>query len=290
MSIFGNGKMFKKKKGNHDGTERIIVKENSMSSKVDGYNRLKDNILYLNTDGNTKVIQVESSVAHEGKTTVLCNLAVALGFTDKKVIVVDLDFRKPRVQQRFGISIDTGIAEFMLGTAEKKDIIKHTGEKYGNIDIITRGGKIYNSSLILVSDKFKKLIAELREEYDYVLLDCAPVLQVSDYIHISQVSDGVLFLVAYAATTRNQVLDAVKELKLNGAKILGSVFTMYDRKKDKGYGYYGKGYYGKGYYSYYRSYLEEESTEKKKKQKKTDEKDDKNTKDIVSQPENENKE
>jgi len=287
MSIFGNGKMFKKKKANHDGTERIIVKENSMSSKVDGYNRLKDNILYLNTDGNTKVIQVESSVQHEGKTTVLCNLAVALGFTNKKVIVVDLDFRKPRVQQRFGISIDCGIAEFMLGTAEKKDIIKHAGEKYGNIDIITRGGKIYNSSLILVSDKFKKLIAELREEYDYVLLDCAPVLQVSDYIHISQVSDGVLFLVAYAATTRNQVLDAVKELKLNGARILGSVFTMYDRKKDKGYGYYGKGYYGKGYYSYYRSYLEEEDTERKKKQKSKTEKEELKE---AKEPVNENKE
>lgn len=274
MSIFKQGALFKKNKKRIEGTERIIVKENSMSSKVDGYNRLKDNILYLNTDGKNKVIQVESSVAHEGKTTVLCNLAVALGFTDKKVVIVDLDFRKPRVQQRFGISIDCGIAEFMLGTAEKKDIIKHTGEKYGNIDIITRGGKIYNSSLILVSDKFKKLIADLREEYDYVLLDCAPVLQVSDYIHISQVSDGVLFLVAYASTTRNQVLDAIKELKLNGAKILGTVFTMYDRKKDKGYGYYGKGYYGKGYYSYYRSYLEEENTEidKKKEEKSKQEK------------------
>ena len=268
MSIFGKGRLFKKRKSSSGGTERIIVKENSMSSKVDGYNRLKDNILYLNADGNTKVIQIESSISHEGKTTVLCNLAVALGFTDKKVIIVDLDFRKPRVQQRFGISIDCGMAEYILGTAEKKDIIKHTDSKYGNVDIITRGGNIYNSSLVLVSDKFKNLISELRQEYDYVLLDCAPVLQVSDYIHIAQVSDGVLFLVAYGTTTRNQVIDAVKELKLNGAKILGSVFTMYDRKKDKGYGYYGKGYYGKGYYSYYRSYLEDEEEDKKKKGKK----------------------
>lgn len=248
--------MFFKKKKKSVEDVGIIVKENSMSSKIEGYNRLKDNILYLNADGTKKVIQVESSVSHEGKTTIACNLAVSLGLTDKKVVVVDLDFRRPRVQQRFDISIDNGISEYMLGTLDKKDLIKHT--KYKNVDVITRGAKIYNSSLVLISDKFKALIDELRNEYDFVLLDCAPVLQVSDYINILRVSDGVLFLVAYGSTTRNQVSDAVKELKNNGAEILGTVFSMYDRKKDKGYSYYGKGYYGKGYYSYYKSYLDEE--------------------------------
>jgi receptor protein-tyrosine kinase len=247
---------FKKKKKKIVGEEGIIVKENSLSSKIEGYNRLKDNILYLNADGTNKVIQIESSVSHEGKTTIACNLAVSLGLTEKKVVVVDLDFRRPRVQQRFGISIDTGISEYMLGSASKDDVIKHT--KYKNVDAVTRGAKIYNSSLVLVSEKFKKLIEDLRKEYDFVLLDCSPVLQVSDYINILRVSDGVLFLVAYGITTRNQVTDAIKELRKNGATLLGTVFSMYDRKKDKGYSYYGKGYYGKGYYSYYRSYLDEE--------------------------------
>lgn len=246
----------KKKKRTMEGEERIVVKENSMSSKAEGYNRLTDNILYLNADGKNKVIQIESSVSHEGKTTVTCNLAVSLGLTDKKVIVVDLDFRKPRVQQRLGLTIDNGISEYMLGELTKDQIIKHS--KYKNVDVITRGAKIYNSSLILVSDKFKNFIAELRAEYDYVLLDCAPVLQVSDYIHIAQVSDGVLFLVAYGSTTRSQVSDAIKELKKNGANLLGTVFSMYDRKKDRGYDYYGKGYYGR---SYYQAYLEEEQNE-----------------------------
>ena len=253
---------FKKKKKRIVGEEGIIVKENSLSSKIEGYNRLKDNILYLNADGTNKVIQIESSVSHEGKTTIACNLAVSLGLTDKKVVVVDLDFRRPRVQQRFGISIDTGISEYMLGSATKEDVVKQT--KYKNVYAVTRGAKIYNSSLVLVSDKFRKLIEELRAEYDFVLLDCAPVLQVSDYINILRVSDGVLFLVAYGITTRNQVTDAIKELRKNGANVLGTVFSMYDRKKDKGYSYYGKGYYGKGYYSYYRSYLDEESEKAEK--------------------------
>lgn len=221
----------------------IYVDKGNASGRLEGYNRLKDNLLYMNADGNTKVFQIESSVMGEGKTTVACNLAVTLGMTDKKVIIVDLDFRRSRVHRLFNLSRGTGISDYFLGNATLENIIKDSG--YKNVEIITRGSEVYNPSLILVSDKFKSLIAELKEKYDYVFLDCAPVLQISDYIHISKVSDGVLFIVAYASTTKKQVMEAVKELRKNGANILGSIFTMYDKKKDKDS--YGHG----GYYKYY---------------------------------------
>ncbi len=249
--------LFGKKKKKVISQDREIVVSDTRSGKIEGYNRLRDNILYLNADGKNKVIQVESSMMHEGKTTVSCNLAVSLGLTDKKVVVVDLDFRKANVHRTFKIDNDKGLSEYMLGTISYEEMIKKTD--YKNVDVITRGGEVYNSSVILISKKLEELVAKLKEDYDYVILDCAPVLQVSDYINILRLADGVLFLVAYGVTTRNQVSEAVKELKKNNANILGMVFTMYDRKKDKNYGY-GK-YYGKGYYSYYRSYIEnEEST------------------------------
>lgn len=246
-SFIGRLKDKFKRKRHFKDEAKIVIKENAISNKIECYNRLRDNLLYLNADGKNKVIQIESSIASEGKTTIVCNLAVSLGLTDKKVIVVDLDFRRPRVQHRFDVSIDNGIAEYMLGNSEKVDIIKHT--KYRNVDVITRGEKVYNPSVILVSEKFKNFIRELREEYDYVLLDCAPVLQISEYIHILQVSDGVLFVAAYASTTKAQVAEAVKELRKNGANILGSVMSMYDVKANKQYGYY------KNYaYKYYNNY------------------------------------
>ena len=230
----------KKKKESGLGHERIIVSEGGTKFGSHGYTRLCDNLLYINSDGTKKVIQFESSVAKEGKTSVCANLAVSLGLTEKKVVVVDLDFRRPRSHRIFNLKKENGIAEYMMGTLEKEDIIKHT--KYKNVDMVTRGAEVYNPSLILVSEKFKKLIAFLRKEYDFVLLDCAPVLQVSDYINISEVSDGVIFVVAYAKTTKAQITDAVKELRKNDIQILGSVFNMYDRRRDSYYGY--KRYYG----------------------------------------------
>lgn len=226
--------LFKKKKRNEEYS-KIVVAEGVKSRVVEGYNRLKDNVLYLNADGKTKVIQIESASAKEGKTTVACNLAVSLGLTDKKVCIIDLDFRRPRVHRVFNIEKDSGVAEYFLGDLTKEEIIKHT--EYKNVDVITRGAEVYNSSLVLVSDKFKELIAYLREQYDYVIVDCAPVLHVSDYIHISKVTDGVIFLIAYGTTTKSQVAEAVKELKNNNAKILGTVLSMYNSKEGN-YDYY----------------------------------------------------
>lgn len=253
--------LFRKKKPDHLDGSKIIVVKGSGYKKDEGYDRLRDNLLYLNADGTKKVIQIESAVASEGKTTTLCNLAVSLGASGKKVVVVDLDFRRPRTHRIFEQSKENGIAEYILADKTKEEIIKKT--KYENVDLVTRGTEVYNSSLVFISEKFKNFIAELKAEYDFVLLDCAPILLVSDYIHISEVSDGILFMVAHGVTTKSQVSEAVKELNKNNAEILGAVFTMYDRKRTKYYnGYSYKKYYKYSYSAYVRDDDEpEENTE-----------------------------
>lgn len=225
--------MFFKKRKKTNWQTSIVVGEGH-SKQQRGYDRLKDNILYMNADGKNKVLQFESATSSEGKTTVLCNLAVELGLTEKKVVILDLDFYHPSTHRAMNVTNDNGVAEYMMGNITKKDLIKET--EYKNVHIVTRGAEIYNSSLVFLSDKFKDLIKTLREEYDYVLVDSPPILQVSDYIHICKLVDGVLLVVAYAQTTRSQVVESVKELRKNGANILGSVFTMYDGEKQKNYG------------------------------------------------------
>lgn len=243
--------IFKKKQKATEKFQKIVVSENNLLDTANGYNRLRDNILFINADGDKKVIQMGSAVAKEGKTTICSNLAVSLGLTEKKVVVVDLDFRKPKIHRMFEEDMENGIAEYVLGTATLNDVIKPT--KYKNVDIITRGEKIYNVSLVLLSNKFAELINSLKEKYDFVLLDCAPILQVSDYIHIGTVADGMLFVVAHELTTKNMVADAVKEAKKNGINLLGTVFSMYDPRSATGRYYYG--YSNK--YNYYRSYYQE---------------------------------
>lgn len=241
--------LFKKKRIQRE--EAIIVTKGGSSEYDESYNRLKDNLIYYNSDGNHRVIQIESSIAGEGKTTLVSNLAVSLALNGKKVVVVDLDLRKARIHRPFKITKENGLGEFIYGELKKEEIIKHTD--FG-VDVITRGKQIYNASMVLSSEKIKELIDELRKEYDFILLDCPPVLIISDYINIVRLSDGVLFVVAAGYTRKGAVKESYALLCRAGANVIGSVMTFAEHSM-KGYSYYkygkyGYGKYGKKYYGY----------------------------------------
>lgn len=240
MSLFNNKIEFL------DRHDAIIFGVEGNESLKESYIRLKDNILYYGIDGKKKVIQIESSVGDEAKTTTLGNIAIALGLSGKKVCVIDLDFRKARLHRLFHVENSKGITDYMVGRISKEELYKKTS--YENVTLINRGSEIQNTSIILTSDKMKNFFQELRKEFDFVLIDCPPVLLISDYIHISQLSDGVLFLIAYGKTKKKQVAEAVNQLRLNNVDIMGAVFTFYDPKKSNSYYEYSSyKYYGYKY-------------------------------------------
>lgn len=234
-----------KKKHKLNREDSIVINQEGFSSIKDQFIRLKDNILYFAADGK-KVIQVESSVASEAKTTTVSNLAVCLGASGKKTILLDFDFHKARLHRPFEVKNENGLAEYMAGKIKQEEMIKPT--KYDNVFIIPRGGEISNASIVLTSNKIKELIDNLRKEFDFILLDCPPVLLVSDYIHISQLSDGILFNVAYGLTKKKQVNEAISLLRQNNLNIIGAVYTFYDPKKSNNYEEYNYNYYH--YYGY----------------------------------------
>lgn len=240
MSLFNNKIEFL------DRHDAIIFGVEGNESLKESYVRLKDNILYYGIDGKKKVIQIESSVGDEAKTTTLGNIAIALGLSGKKVCVIDLDFRKARLHRLFHVENSKGITDYMVGRISKEELYKKTS--YENVTLINRGSEIQNTSIILTSDKMKNFFQELRKEFDFILIDCPPVLLISDYIHISQLSDGVLFLIAYGKTKKKQVAEAVNQLRLNNVDIMGAVFTFYDPKKSNSYYEYSSyKYYGYKY-------------------------------------------
>ena len=234
-----------KKRHKLNREEAIVFNNEGFTGIKDQFIRLKDNILYFAADGK-KVIQVESSVASEAKTTTVSNLAVCLGSSGKKTVVIDFDFHKARLHRTFEVKNENGLAEYVAGKVTKEEMIKQT--KYENVSIIPRGGEISNASIVLTSKKVKDLIEELKRDFDFILLDCPPVLLVSDYIHISQLSDGILFNVAYGVTKKRQVSEAISLLRQNNLNIIGAVYTFYDPKKSNNYSEYNYNYYH--YYGY----------------------------------------
>ena len=156
--------LFKKKRPTADA--KILITKGGRTNLDESYNRLKDNVLHFGALGN-KVIQVESSIAGEGTTTIASNLAVSLAFNSKKVLVLDLDFRRPGISKVFGVEEALGFGDYVLEDAPLESVIKHT--EYG-VDVVTRGRTIYNSSYVLNSEKMKKFIEELKEKYDFILL------------------------------------------------------------------------------------------------------------------------
>ena len=230
-------------KKDHVSRSESIFYDKDYTAVRESIDRLKDNLLYYAIDGNKKIIQFESSMSGEAKTTTTVNLAVALGSSGKKVVVIDLDFRKPRVHRAFRLDNENGISDYLIGKIDKKLMLKQAS--YENVWVITRGSEVQNPTSILTSEKMSALLNELKQEFDFVLLDCPPVLMISDYIHIARLSDGVIFNVAYGKTKKAQVKEAISLLRKNNIPIIGAVFTFYDPKKANNYG---------EYYNYYYSY------------------------------------
>lgn len=229
---------------------KIVV--NKGTGQGESYYRLKDNIIYSSDSGKNKVFQFESAVSGEGKSTVVANTAVALAMSGRRVVVVDLDFRRPKVHRIFSLQNVKGISEYMLGECEVSEVIKKT--EYG-VDIVNRGKATHNASIIFTSDKFKELIEMLKKEYDLVLFDCPPVLLISDYIHYSKLSDVVVFVACMGVTRRSQLKEAYELMKKHNDNFLGTVITY--RNIGKFSSRYG-GYYNNRYYKNFKNKYSEE--------------------------------
>jgi capsular exopolysaccharide synthesis family protein len=168
------------------------------------------------------------------------NLAGVYLELGKKVLLVDFDFRKPKVHRGFDLPNENGFSEFLLGQLTKKDIIVHT--KTG-IDIIRRGQRIPRPNVALESKLLRDLITSLREDYDVIIIDSPPVLVATDAVLISKFADATIFLVAEGRTHKDAVIESVNILRDNGANVVG-VFANFTKHHNGTYGYGGK-------YAYY---------------------------------------
>lgn len=209
-----------------------VLKEPT-STAAEAFRAIRSNLEYIApaTEGG-KVILVTSSVPNEGKTVVAANLASVLGMSEKRVIILSLDLRRPELHHKFGLSNKLGISDVLSGKAELKNVVwEHT--VYKNLNIVTSGRIPPNPAELLASTNMKKLIEKLKQEYDYIILDTPPINYVADAMALFKYADVILFVVK-SDFTDEKYLKAFNEIvrKMN-LKHVGIVLNSVKKKYNK---------------------------------------------------------
>lgn len=221
---------------------RIITEPNSVVSE--SIRMLRTNLNFL----DLKIINVLSTVPSEGKTEVLSNLALSFAMLDKKVLVIDCDLRKPKIHKNFGLFRKDGVSDVVLsrGTRYFKDAVQTFEAKELNvrIDVLTAGSKVSNPSELINSKGFAKLMEDVRNEYDLILIDCPPISSMTDGLLVSHLSDGTLYVIEAERTDYQVIANCIDEIKASKAFLLGAVLTKVNVKRQKKlYGYKYDYYY-----------------------------------------------
>jgi capsular exopolysaccharide synthesis family protein len=215
--------------------------------------------LYFSTRGNEhRVIQVTSPDPSAGKTTLACNLAVCIAQSGKKVLLVDADFRRPRLHKVFAMPHGGGLSSVLAGDMELPDAVRTVG--IPNLWILPCGKRPANPAELLTSSRFSDLVQVVREQYDFVLLDTPPVLVVTDPCVVAARVDGVILVIQVGRNGRPSTQRAREMLGSIGAKLLGVVVNRVGSRSGAKNGYY-RSYYNYQYGNGYRAYTHERSDE-----------------------------
>ena len=241
----------------------IVVRENSNDLMAETFRSIRTNLQFILDGPEKKVIQFTSSNPGEGKTFVSSNLATSMALLGKKVLLVGLDVRKPRLAEMFNLSDHKkGITTFLSGDANDKQLLFDQIMPSGvnaYLDILPAGIIPPNPAELLSRKNLDKAIEYLKEVYDYVILDTAPVGLVTDTLIIARVTDATVYICRADYTPKNDLKLANSLFKENKLKNMSIVLNGIDMTKRK-YGYYygygdgRRGRYGYGQYGKYGQY------------------------------------
>lgn len=197
-----------------------VVDPTSYASET--YRMMRTNLLYASVDDPPKVVAVTSAGPGEGKSTTAANLGVALSESGKNTLVVDCDLRKPTLHNYFEVRNMTGLVN-VLTVGSKPEAVWH--EPMLKLKLITAGPPPLNPAEILGSQRFAEFLKQVRQQFDYVLVDTPPVTVVTDSAVVGALADGVLVVVDAQGTRRNALRQAIRDLEGVGARVLGTILN-----------------------------------------------------------------
>ena len=244
----------------HSNSENVlIVNKTSRRMVAEQFRIIRSNLQYVLNKIEKPVILVTSSFSGEGKSFVSTNMGAVMALTGKKTIILEFDIRKPKILAGLSIGKNPGISNFLVGKAGLKDLILPVPSQE-NLFVLPCGPVPPNPAELLLDQKVTELFQWLRQEFDVVIIDTAPVGMVSDAMTLGKFADCTLYLVRQGYTYKKQIalIDDLYESK----KLPSVSIVINDVRLKAGYGYYGYGRYGFGYGYGNSGYYEEEASKK----------------------------
>ncbi|WP_295216893.1 polysaccharide biosynthesis tyrosine autokinase [Ruminococcus sp.] len=227
-------------------TDRIALHNTLPFHIVEAYRAIRNNLTFSLATKSHRILAVTSANASEGKSTVLANLAYIQAMTEKKVLLIDADLRRPVQHQYLKLTNTLGLSEVLARTCSFDEAIHRNVAP--NLDVLTAGTCPPNPSELLSSSIMGQLLSQAEQDYDYVMLDAPPVNVVSDILGLSSEIGGIILIAKYGFTTRDDVRDALRNISMTDTSVLGIVMN-HVKCPSSGY---GSGKYKK--YSCYNSY------------------------------------
>jgi capsular exopolysaccharide synthesis family protein len=196
-----------------------------MKFKVsEAYKMARTNLAFSLVKKGCKKIAFTSPFVGEGKSTTSVNIAITLAQqVNTKVLLIDCDLRKPKVNRFFHLQTSPGLTSYLGGMKDMESIIRHTDDP--NLDLITSGVIVPNPSELLAGNEMKKLIEEMESKYDYIIFDTPPVNVVVDALSLAGFADGYVIVVKEGSTLKPELRHAVITLEHAKVKILGIILN-----------------------------------------------------------------
>ncbi len=229
-----------------DAARELVTLHQPSTQAAESFRAIRTSLYFKKQNDESKVFQVTSPTPGDGKSTVTSNIGVSIAQSNRKVIILDADFRKPTQHKLFGIDNTNGLTSVLSGESTLDEVIHKIGDS--GLDVIPCGRIPHNPAELLTEGNFKNLVSELRQKYDFVLIDSPPLMAVTDPSIIADHVDSVVLVlrirngVKLNAQRSKRVLDSV------GANLAGVVINGLRRKDE---GFYGDSY---GYRNYGSSY------------------------------------
>ncbi len=215
-----------------------------MFAAKEAYHTIRTNLMFSLAKAECKVIMFTSSIQGEGKTTSSANVALSIAKSNKRVLLMDLDLRSPRIHRKFKKPGSVGLTNLLSGFSKLEEVLYKN--VYPGLDVICAGTISPNPSEMVASESLANLIQSFKKDYDYIILDTPPVNPVSDALSLVPLVDGIVMVIRPQYTDRKEVQHAISQLEFVGGKILGAIANGVQKEKKL----YGKGYGGRYGYGY----------------------------------------